>query len=124
SAGRGDRWATRSVRPWPPSHPPPTGPEREGPFLYWPKPSGGARVGARRRRNARHRCQGGSRVEPPTDGGVTGRHPSSMGGRRAGRPRWLLLGGLATTIALLASLFAFGLSRDPSIVVPVIVGRP
>lgn len=65
-------------------------------------------------------------MELPTDGAATGRHPSGLGGRqrRPGRTRWFLLGWLGGAIALLASLFAFGLNRDPSVVVPVIVGRP
>jgi cytochrome c biogenesis protein CcmG/thiol:disulfide interchange protein DsbE len=48
-----------------------------------------------------------------------------MGGgqHRAGRPRWLVLGGLAVSIALVASLFAFGLGRDPNSLAPVIVGK-
>ena len=49
-----------------------------------------------------------------------------MGGRprRAGRPRWFLLGGIGAAIALLASLFGFGLGRDPQVLLPVIVGKP
>jgi cytochrome c biogenesis protein CcmG/thiol:disulfide interchange protein DsbE len=43
---------------------------------------------------------------------------------RAGRPRWFLLGTLAAVIGLLASLFAFGLGRDPNVLIPVNIGKP
>jgi cytochrome c biogenesis protein CcmG/thiol:disulfide interchange protein DsbE len=44
------------------------------------------------------------------------------GGHRRG-PRWGLLGTVGCCVAVLGSVFAFGLSRDPSAVLPVNVGK-
>lgn len=56
---------------------------------------------------------------------ASGRHPSSLPGQaaRRRRSRWLVLAAVAAAVGLLASLFAFGLGRNPDVVQPVIVGR-
>src|SRR5690242_7867182 len=55
------------------------------------------------------------------------RHPASLqppgpATRRRHR-RWTPAAGLLVAVALLASLFGFGLSRDPTVVHSVLVGR-
>lgn len=59
----------------------------------------------------------GSRRTPPV-------HPSMLepGARKPG-PRWALLGTVGCCVAVLGAVFAFGLSRDPSAVLPVNVGK-
>ena len=48
-------------------------------------------------------------------------HPSSFGRRRR---RWVLVSGVAAAVAVLTWLFAFGLSRDPSVIASPLIGRP
>jgi cytochrome c biogenesis protein CcmG, thiol:disulfide interchange protein DsbE len=53
----------------------------------------------------------------------TGAHPSTLGsGARRRGPRWGVLTAVGCSVAVLGSVFAFGLSRDPSIVMPVNIG--
>ena len=55
------------------------------------------------------------------------RHPSGMGPspayRRRRKGRWILAGSVMVAVAVLTSLFAFGLSRNPTVVRSVVVGR-
>src|SRR5689334_17611500 len=56
------------------------------------------------------------------------RHPSRLGaspeGRRRRRGRWILIGSVIGVSSLLTALFAFGLSRNPTEVQSVLLGRP
>ncbi len=64
--------------------------------------------------------------EGPTEDPIQ-RHPSAIrrGAVTYGRHRrWVLVGLVLASIGLLASLFGFGLSRDPDVVQSVLVGRP
>src|SRR5205814_2514022 len=55
-------------------------------------------------------------------------HPTALnpGGASATRRRrrWVLVGLVVGAVAALTALFGFGLTRDPSLVRPVLVGRP
>ena len=54
------------------------------------------------------------------------RHPSGMGpspAYRRRRGRWILAGSVMAAVAVLTSLLAFGLSRNPTVVQSVLVGR-
>lgn len=55
-----------------------------------------------------------------------GRHPSvAVPTRSRGRRRrWALFGAVAASVAVLAALFSFGLSHDPTVVRSALVGRP
>ncbi len=67
-------------------------------------------------------------VPNPSDGpdlrSSASAHPSTLDGGRASRrgPRWGMLAGVAGCVALLGSLLAFGLTRDPSAVHPTLIG--
>ncbi len=60
--------------------------------------------------------------------GSVGRHPSGLepptASRRRRRGRWILFGSVIVAIAMLTSLLAFGLGRDPDIVRSALVGKP
>src|SRR5438094_6368955 len=49
-------------------------------------------------------------------------HPSLAGALRR-RRRWPLLGAVLVVVALLAALFATGLTRDPTVLRSVLIGR-
>jgi cytochrome c biogenesis protein CcmG/thiol:disulfide interchange protein DsbE len=55
-------------------------------------------------------------------------HPSSLErphpARNRRRRRWVQVGGVAAAVALLTSLLAFGLSRDPTVVRSALLGKP
>ena len=54
-------------------------------------------------------------------------HPTALsrsGASATRRRRWVLVGLVVGAVAALTALFGFGLTRDPSLVRPVLVGRP
>src|SRR5439155_8830283 len=54
-------------------------------------------------------------------------HPTALSRSGASAPRrrrWVLVGLVVGAVAALTALFGFGLTRDPSLVRPVLVGRP
>src|SRR5436190_19105009 len=52
-----------------------------------------------------------------------GQHPSRLA-PVAKRRRWMVLAAVVAAVGLLTALFAFGLSRDPTEIRSVLVGRP
>jgi cytochrome c biogenesis protein CcmG, thiol:disulfide interchange protein DsbE len=53
---------------------------------------------------------------------ATGRHPTGLASEAA-RRRWLPAVVVLVAVGLIATLFAFGLRRDPSVVQPVLEGK-
>jgi cytochrome c biogenesis protein CcmG/thiol:disulfide interchange protein DsbE len=52
-------------------------------------------------------------------------HPSWLDPKKGGRRnRWMALGGVVTTVAVLTLLLAFGLSRDPTLIRSPLIGKP
>src|SRR5438046_3076809 len=85
------------------------------PFGRTPRLPGAARLSAE--------PKGG---EPATS--MTGsNHPSMLesrsGGRAGRRVRWVLLAAVLATVAVLTSLMAFGLRRDPTVITSPLLGR-
>jgi cytochrome c biogenesis protein CcmG, thiol:disulfide interchange protein DsbE len=62
-------------------------------------------------------------IYPEIQGDPDGDEPSTRS-RLGPRRRWVIAGAVALSIALLASLFSFGLSRDPAILRSPLIGRP
>ena len=57
----------------------------------------------------------------PAPGGSAA-HPSSLGFVPRG-PRWAMLGIVVLVVVLLGSVLAFGLTRDPTVRRPVVIGQ-
>jgi len=62
-------------------------------------------------------------VRARTDPIGTAAHPSSLGFVPRG-PRWAMLGIVVLVVVLLGSVLAFGLTRDPTVRRPVVIGQP
>lgn len=50
--------------------------------------------------------------------------PAASPLRPGRRSRWLILAGVVVAVALIGSLFAFGISRDPRVIRSPLIGRP
>src|SRR6266496_5031952 len=64
-------------------------------------------------------------MEPAASTREAPNHPSTFesSGSRGRRSRWVLIAAVLGAVALLASLFAFGLGRDPTVLTSPLLGR-